>query len=1010
MFGDWTGNLTFLFTDVEGSTRIWETRPECMRAALVRHDDLLRRAIEAHGGRVFKTMGDGFFAVFPEPVGAVRAASHAQGQLVREDWSEVPGFRVRMALHTGSAEARDGDYFGPSVNRVARLLDAAHGGQILLSGPVADALGAELPADCRIRPLGRFRFRDLAEPERVFQLDPPDLPGDFPPLRALAAFPHNLPVQLSSFVGRDRELDELATWLPAARLITLTGPGGAGKTRLALQLGSEVSTDFTDGVWLIELAPVHEPAQVPRALSAALGLREDPARPLLSTLHEYLQHRHTLVIFDNCEHLLDSVARLAQDLLIHCPGVRVLATSREALRISGERLYPVPPLTLPGPEALHLAPADRVSALEQFEAVRLFCERARAVRPGFELTPENSPAVVALCSQLDGLPLAIELAAARVKVFTPEQLVDRLQDRFRLLMTGTRTAEPRQRTLRGAIDWSFDLLSPTEQRLFARLGVFAGSFDLAAAETICADDESPDLIEDLESLVEKSLLVSEEVHDQSRYRLLETLRAYALDKLGTGPDAETLQQAHAHHYTAVAQREGECLEGERGDLHVAAVQRLDQDLDNFRVALGWTLEREPEVALRMVRGLGLYWLRRGRWSEASEAHDRALALGVHAPAALRAKVMRRAGVFAQIQGDYRRAHALSGEALSLYTELDDPLGIAVSLFSLGTIASSRGDTQEAWSYYEETLSQFRAIGRNAGIADCHQALGTLALAGGDLWVARDHFERCLSLHQELKQATGVAIAQNLLGTVAQLEGKTERAEQLYQQALDTLGPSGDRVTSAVIYQNRGRAFRSRGDLVAARRHLELALSIAREIGSRELVAVIRADAALVDLAEGSTDPAQKTLAECLTVLRRLGSRRHLADIVHACALGCLLEERLREAGEYFAEALRLRQEMQNLLALPESLEGAAFLAIQLDRPEEAARFLGAAEALRGSLGLPHPPAECERLSTARDRLRERLGSAALDGEWQRGGRLARETSLQEALTLLDSTSRPGFAA
>lgn len=515
MAGPPTGTVTFLFTDIEGSTKMWEGSPEAMRVALVRHDEILREATETRGGYIFKTVGDAFCTVFPTAQDALEAALTAQRVLISEEWSEEIGsLRVRMALHTGAAEERDGDYFGPPLNRVARLLSAGHGGQILLSLAAQELVRDQLPEEMALRDLGERRLKDLFRPERVFQLTAPDLPFGFPPLRTLEGRPNNLPLQPTPLVGRKREVAEVTQRLLASktRLLTLTGPGGTGKTRLALQAAADLLEEFEDGTFFVSLAALTDPQVVTSAIAAPLGVVEAADRPLEEGIKEYLRERKLLLLLDNFEQVLEG-ARLVGQLLAACPDLKVLATSRIPLGLYGEREYPVPPLSLPDPERL-----PSLERLTQYEAVGLFIERAQDARPDFSVTNENAPAVVEICSRLDGLPLAIELAAARIKVLTPHKMLDRLSDRLKLLARGARDLPERQRTLRATMEWSHALLAEGEKMLFARLSVFAGGRTLEAIEAICdAEGDLPvDVLDGVESLVDKSLLREEEGPGESR--------------------------------------------------------------------------------------------------------------------------------------------------------------------------------------------------------------------------------------------------------------------------------------------------------------------------------------------------------------------------------------------------------------------------------------------------------------------------------------------------------------
>lgn len=498
---------TFLFTDIEGSTKLWEAHPEAMRPLLARHDAILRKVIEENRGRVVKQVGDSFHAVFSRPADAVKAVVAAQSSLLKENWSDVGPIKVRMAVHTGEADERDGDYFGAALNRCSRMLTAGHGGQTLLSTATHELLRDSVPPGVTLKDLGEHRLKDLIRQEHIYQVCHPDLPAEFPPLRSLASFTHNLPVQMTSFVGREKEINEIKDLLKVTRLFTLAGSGGVGKTRLSLQVGAELLDKYPDGVWQVELAALSDPSLVPQAVAAALGLREEPRRTLTDTLADALRSKKSLLIFDNCEHLVEACARLADALLKVGPNLRIIATSREGLRLVGEVVWRVPSLSVPDP-----LKGPAAESLTQYESVRLFVDRGAAVKPGFRVTPQNGPAVAQICWRLDGIPLAIELAAARVNVLSPEQISDRLNDRFRLLTGGSRTALPRHQTLQAAVEWSYDLLSEKEKKLFDRLSVFSGGFTMEAAEEVCSGDgvEKSEVLDLLTHLTEKSLVVAEE--------------------------------------------------------------------------------------------------------------------------------------------------------------------------------------------------------------------------------------------------------------------------------------------------------------------------------------------------------------------------------------------------------------------------------------------------------------------------------------------------------------------
>jgi predicted ATPase/class 3 adenylate cyclase len=523
-----TGTVTFLFTDVEDSTRRWDEHPDAMRDALARHDELIERYVAAHAGRVVRPRGEGDsrFAVFARASDAVAAALAIQRAFRAEDWPAEVAVRVHMAVHTGEADLRAGDYYGSSVNRCARLRSLAHGGQALVSQATRDLAHASLPPDAGLRDLGWHRLRGLAEPEHVYQLTHPQIEADFPPLQSVDARMHNLPIQLTSWVGREAELEDVRRLLGTTRLLTLTGTGGVGKTRLALELARGVSAGYPDGIWLVELGPLTSPDLVPLSVASAAGIRAIAEMPHMSAIVEALRPRNLLLILDNCEHLLDACAKLLDELLRSCPDIKVLTTSREPIGVTGETIRRVPSLQLPNTQI----PTDLDELIDN-PCVRLFLERARAVHPRVALTRHNAAAVVQICRRLDGIPLALELAAARIDALTPEQLAARLDQRFRLLTGGARTALPRQQTLAATLDWSYSLLSKAERRLFERLAVFSGGWTLEAAESVCAGPPvaQEDVLEVLVRLTRKSLVLAEEtISGTERYAGVAPLRRTVL--------------------------------------------------------------------------------------------------------------------------------------------------------------------------------------------------------------------------------------------------------------------------------------------------------------------------------------------------------------------------------------------------------------------------------------------------------------------------------------------------
>jgi predicted ATPase/class 3 adenylate cyclase len=592
-----TGTVTFLFTDIEGSTKLAQEHPDEMPSLLARHNEILNESIEAHHGFTFRIVGDSFSAAFHTAGNALNAALDAQRKLQNESWSP-DSIKVRMGIHTGSAQWKDdpqgqgASYEGyGTLALTQRIMSVGHGGQILLSQTAHDLLKDRLPDRTELRDLGEGRLKDIFRPEHIYQVVDPDLLSDFPPLTTLETINHNLPAQLTSFIGRKREITEAEKLLSSTRLLTFIGPGGTGKTRLSLQVAAEQFSEFKDGVWLIELAPLADPTYVVSAIASTFNLREIQGIPLIDTVTDYLRGKHLLLILDNCEHLIETCAQIADQLLHNCPNLKIIASSREALGISGETVYRVPSLSLPQDLEDLRDVGNLTHDIMRYEAPRLFSERASKANPQFMLTKENAAAVTQICQRLDGIPLAIELAAARVKLFTPQQIAERLHDRFKLLTGGSRTALPRQQTLRALIDWSYLTLDETEQDVLRRLAVFSGGWTFEAAESVVGEIEAMD---GLSGLVNKSLVNAEEQEGESRYRYLETIRQYAMEKLLESGEAVNARTHHLSHFLQVSRLAEEKFgTAER----LMWVNRLEVEHDNLRSALGWALESDPEAAL-----------------------------------------------------------------------------------------------------------------------------------------------------------------------------------------------------------------------------------------------------------------------------------------------------------------------------------------------------------------------------------------------------------------------------
>ncbi|MDQ4005528.1 MAG: adenylate/guanylate cyclase domain-containing protein, partial [Actinomycetota bacterium] len=640
-----TGTVTFLFTDIEGSTLLLRELGDRYADVLRDHAQIIRRALEREGGTELGTEGDSFFAVFASPAAAVRAVVEAQRAIAAHPWPDGAEVRVRMGLHTGEGTRAGDGYVGIDVHRAARIGDTGHGGQILISGATEALVRRALPDGVEVTDLGEHRLKDLPHSERLFQLTVEGLTAEFPSLRSLDARPNNLPSEMSRFIGREEAIREVETLLDETRLLTLTGPGGTGKTRLALEVAHRRLTAFRDGVWFVDLSPVTDPQVVLTEIAVALELDRDPGASVFQCLEEHLADRRTLLVLDNFEHVLEAALGV-EHLLSHAPELRVIVTSRSVLSIYGEREYPVPPLQLP---------ASGTAAFEELrssEAVSLFVDRARAVRPDFQLTPENAAAVAEICERVDGLPLAIELAAVRVNVLTPQAMLPRLGERLSLLTSGPRNLPERQRTLRGAIDWSYRLLEEPERRLFARLAAFAGGVTLEAIEAVTAPGLGGDVLDLLGALINDSLVRrAEDHHGQTRFDMLETIREYAGERLEAEPDSEEVRERHARYFLDLAvQAEPHFV----GMDQTTWLDRFEHDHDNVRTALKWSIGAgEIELGQRAAGALWRFWHQRGYLAEGRRKLEHLLhAPGGEAPTAARFKALTGAGGLAYWQNDY----------------------------------------------------------------------------------------------------------------------------------------------------------------------------------------------------------------------------------------------------------------------------------------------------------------------------------------------------------------------
>lgn len=817
---------TYLFTDIEGSTRLWEKDAERMRPALARHDALARIAVESNRGTVVKTLGDGVHAVFDDPLDAVAAALQLQLALVDSETTGGIDLRVRCGLHAGVDERRDNDFFGSVVNRAARIMASGHGGQVLLSHAVALLIGDRLPADIELRDLGAVRLRDLTNPERVYQIVHAKLRQDFPALRSLEATPNNLPQQVSSFIGRERELIKVKTLLVTTRLLTLLGVGGLGKTRLSLQVATDVLSDYPEGVWFVELAALTEGSLVPQAIATSLGVKEEAGRPVIEAVLKYVANRRLLIVLDNCEHLLQACTELSKSLLQSASELKILASSREPLRISGETIYHVPPLSIPGADE----DIDLVG-LAKHAAVRLFMDRAIAVQASFALAESNAQAVSEICRRLDGIPLAIELAAARVRTLSVHIIAARLSDRFRLLTRGDRAALPRQQTLQALIDWSHELLSERERVVLRRLAVFAGGFTLEAAEAVGATGTvaSEDVLDLLTLLVDKSLVVLE---PDGRYRLLDTVQEYARAKLRESGDEIQTRSRHLSFYLALAEEVRPRLFGPEQAKWLAT---LDLERENILSAHIWcdSSEGGAENGLRLVFAIKHYWFNRGLLGLGHRVAVEALTR----PGAGVRGIARYCGLFDVGQlccfmGSYSEAKEYLGEGLSIAREMQDRVRIAMILQPLGMALLGLNDTDGARNHLEEALALAEEMGDQRELAGALNALAQFHRASESLEIAEPLYERVLTIAREMNDRETIAIALLNLAMLSISQQQGSRACAMLREASQIAETIGSKTAGQSVLEVASGLASSREDWERAARYFGVAETLAAKTGLR----------------------------------------------------------------------------------------------------------------------------------------------------------------------------------
>jgi predicted ATPase/class 3 adenylate cyclase len=958
-----TGTVTFLFTDIEGSTKLSQEYPEQWESLRARHHEILRSTMDAHNGYVFQIIGDAFCVAFHTALDALNAAVKTQQLLHQEAWSPA-SIKVRMGINTGTAQidsldGRAGVYRGyTTMARVQRVTSVGFGGQILLSNSSFELVRGELPRHISFRDMGEHRLKGLLNPEHLWQVIVPDLQQDFPALQSLNKIPNNLPVQLTSFVGREKEIEQVKHELAEHRLITLTGIGGTGKTRLSLQVAAEVLDQYPDGVWFVELAPLADPALIPHSILAVLHYGEQAGKTPLQVLEEQLNHKKLLLILDNCEHLIEASAKVAHTLLISAPDVKILASSREALGVHGELAWQVSSLTIPDPKSL-----PEIEQLTQYESVRLFIERASLVQHHFKVDQNTAPAIAQICFRLDGIPLAIELAAARVKALSVDQIARRLDDCFRLLTGGNRTVLERHQTLRAAIDWSYNLLSTEERRLLYRLSVFMGGWTFEAAEQVCINEGNGiDVLELLSHLIDKSLVIAEGTTGGStRYHMLETTRQYAREKLFESEESEILHNQHLSYFLDFAENGDRKITGPN---QAEAIDLLDAERDNFRAALEWTISNQyAESAARLLGALGWAWDVRGYYDEAFSWFEKIRNLpGVENHAAAYGRLLYHMGRYAVSFDQRLDARSVLGESQAIWLRLGSQgeTGLAYTLCFLGmNAANNQGDFDKAISFYKQSMELAEKCNNQRVIVAGKIFWGDINYERSDIASALYLYEQSLELSRRIHDLFMIGIAAGSLAYLFVDQGNYEKAHPLYEEQLQINEKLQFRLGIGAALFGLGDLYRHQRDYVRADQHLRKSLSISRDLGL-----------------QGNT-------SFTLYLLSMLAL--HQNDY---SAAGW----RFRE----FFDFARVREEKINICRF---LTGISAVAGATNRPEHCAKLYGAAQAALQASKFRMDPFDRAEFDRHIQIASEQLGDTRFEAEVAEGHAMTMEHAIQYALEL-----------
>ncbi|MGH7491224.1 MAG: ATP-binding protein [bacterium] len=1000
-----SGTVTFLFSDIEGSTQLLQRIGDKYSQALEEQRVIIRTAFQQLEGFEIDTAGDAFFVAFSRAQDGVLAAITAQRQLAMHQWPEGESLRVRMAVHTGEPVGTATGYVGVDVHRAARLCSSGHGGQILLSETTRQLVAGNLPEGMTLRDLGEHRLKDMQQAEHIYQIIVPDLQSEFPALRTPSSRPNNLPAQITPLVGREHEVEALRQLLVKAevRLVTLTGPGGIGKTSLSLQVAQGLLDAFPQGVFFVGLAAISDVELVLPTIAQTLGIRENRSKPLRASVIEYLRDRRLLLVLDNFEQVV-AAAPVVADLLAACPDLRILATSRIVLRLKGEHEYPVEPLPAPDPHA-----EISTDSLSQFAAVELFIRRARAVKPDFEVNNENAPAVAEICFRLEGLPLAIELAAARLKLFTPAALLARLGSRLQLLRGGPRDMPARHQTLRQAIAWSYDLLSPAEKVFFQRLAVFAGGCTLEAAEAIChaPDQLEVDTLDELTAIIDKSLLKAslpknqppeslarpeQAKESEPRFVMFETIREFALERLQASADWPVTRRRHADFFLALAEKAEPELTGPKQAYWLNALER---EHDNLRAVFSWVEETgQQDYGLRLGAAIWRLWIVRGHWKEGRERLLALLAMpGAVKPTRDRAKVLNAAGTIMHEMGEHITARPLLEESLMIWRELGDKKGMATVINNLGWIAAQIGELASAIELSGESLTLHAELEDKRGMAVAFNNLAAVAFTQSEFALARSLQEKNLNLRKEIGDERGVAFATGMLAWFETVQGNYANAASLLEIARKKLRELGDNMMMGFIVWIHAQLAIDQGDFDRAARVIaEEGADLIKDRDAQMLWPL-----ALVKQHEGDQQQAQALLEESLSKFRAWGYKWGIAITLYYIGRHALGRNDNERAAACLHESLSLNKDLGNKLGMSKALFEFGILAAAKGDPGRSSRLFASAEALHKSIGAPMPAHERKRFEREVTGVRSLLGDETFASNWNAGKKMTAEQAVAYAL-------------